>query len=106
MFTKTPKIIQDNQNLDNYMQDTDVYNSRLIKELKNPIYKRVEYEITSNPFRPDLIAQSFYGDTSYQGILILQTGIGLGDYRIGTILRLLSKEDIDSLIEHIGDGSK
>lgn len=106
MFTKNPKIIHDPQNLDNYIQGTDVFNSVLLYKLKNTDCNRIEYTITSHQYRPDLIAEDIYGSPDWQGILVYQLGIPLESYSKGTTLYVIPKEIIEDLIKSLGtDGN-
>ena len=101
MYTKQNRIISNKAELANYIEDFDVYNSKLIEKLRNPALSKNVYEITVYEYRPDLIAQDFYGSTTYTGLVILQCGIGLESYTKGTVLSLLSKSTIDSILGYI-----
>jgi hypothetical protein len=69
--------------------------------LKDPGLEREEYEIKTFEYRPDLIAQDFYGSTDYEGLLMIQTGTTLVNYKKGETLMLISKSNLDSLLRSI-----
>ena len=85
----------------NYISGSDVYNSKLIELLKDPGLEREEYEITTFEYRPDLIAQEVYGSTNYEGLLMIQTGTTLINYKRGETLMLIPKDSLDSLLRSI-----
>lgn len=101
MFTKSSKIISDRQNLTNYIEGFDVYNSSLLIKLNDPNIERVDYEITVYEYRPDLIAEDFYGSSSYMGLLILMSSRGLETYTSGSILKLIPKETLDNILSNM-----
>lgn len=87
--------------LANYIEDYDVYNASILLYLNNPNIERTSYLITTYEYRPDLIAQDFYGDTSYQGLLMLQAGTSLLGYQRGSIIELIPKTTLDSILGNI-----
>lgn len=101
MFSKESKIISNREELSNYISGFDVYNSKLLLLLKDPSIQKETYLITNYEFRPDLIARDYYGSSDYQGLLLLQSSIGLEDYRIGTILELIPKIKLDEILKNI-----
>jgi len=101
MFTKKKKIISNRQEIGNYIEGFDVYNSLFLKNLLDPILYREEYTIVNYEYRPDQIAQDFYGSTDYTAILIIQTGIKARDMKKGTKLYLLPKETVDRIINEL-----
>lgn len=101
MYTKEPRLIGEKENLSNYVEGVDVYNSLFLHILADPNINKLPYQITVHEYRPDLIAKDIYGSTSYMGILMAQIGIGLDQLTRGTVLFVLSKETIDALIKNI-----
>ena len=101
MFTKESKIINDKQNLSNYISGFDVYNSSLLVYLNDPQIERENYEIMTYTFRPDLIAIDYYGDISYEGLVVLMASIGLENYTKGTVIQLIPKSTLDSILSNI-----
>jgi len=101
MYTKSNKVISNIEDLVNYIDGTDVYNSKLIERLKDPGLPREEYEVTTHEYRPDLIAKDYYGSTSYEALLMIQTGTTLTNFVKGTTLMLIPKSSLDSLIRSL-----
>ena len=101
MFTKESKIINNKQNLSNYISGYDVYNSSLLIYLNDPQIERENYEIMTYTFRPDLIAQDHYGDVSYEGLVVLMASIGLESYTKGNVIQLIPKSVLDSILSNI-----
>ncbi len=101
MYSRTNTVSSGLENVTNYISGCDVYNSKLIELLKDPGLEREEYEIKTFEYRPDLIAQDFYGSTDYEGLLMIQTGTTLVNYKKGETLMLISKSNLDSLLRSI-----
>lgn len=101
MFTKESKIINNKQDLSNYISGYDVYNSSLLIYLNDPQIERENYEIMTYTFRPDLIAQDYYGDVSYEGLVVLMASIGLESYTKGNVIQLIPKSVLDSILSNI-----
>lgn len=101
MYTKESRLIGRRENLSNYMEGNDVYNSLFLHLLASPDLNKVPYQITVYEYRPDLIAQDFYGSVDYLGILMAQLGIGLDSLTKGTILYLIPKDTIETLLRNI-----
>ena len=101
MYSKTNKIFSGLSKIENYIQENDVYNSKLLFLLSDPTIEREEYEIIVYQYRPDKIAEDFYGDSSYEGLLILQAAIPLSSYTKGTILRLIPKDTLDLILSSL-----
>lgn len=101
MFTKTSKIIGDKQNLSNYISGIDIYNSYLLRKLFEPGIQKEKFEIDTNQFRPDLIAENYYGSADYMDLVILQAARGLENYIKGGILELIPKDIIDNILKNI-----
>lgn len=101
MYRSSSKIFQSKQDLKNYIEDYDVYNARILDLLKEREDDKVEYVIKTFEYQPDLIAMDIYGSTSYTSFLMIIAGIGLESYTKGTILRILPKTVIDSVIAQL-----
>jgi hypothetical protein len=101
MYNRKNTVSSGLENVTNYISGCDVYNSKLIELLKDPGLEREEYEIKTFEYRPDLIAQDFYGSTDYEGLLMIQTGTTLVNYKKGETLMLISKSNLDSLLRSI-----
>ncbi len=101
MYKKVSRILSSINGLDNYIEGTDVYNSELLLRLSDQSLDREQYEITTYQYRPDLIAKDFYGDTSYEGLLLLQAARDLSGFTKGAVLTLLTKTALDSVISNL-----
>ena len=101
MYSKANKVSSGIEDIVNYISGCDVYNSKLIEQLRDPSLPREQYEIKTFEYRPDLIAQDFYGSTNYEGLLMIQTGSTLTNFRKGTTLTLIPKSNLDSLLRSI-----
>jgi len=101
MYTRSNKVTSGIEEVVNYIDGNDVYNSSLIELLKDPGLPREEYEITTYEYRPDLIAADFYGSSSYEALLMIQTGTTLTNYTKGETLELIPKTDLDTLLRSI-----
>ena len=101
MYSRAKIVSSGLEDIVNYISGSDVYNSKLIELLKNPGLEREEYEITTFEYRPDLIAQEVYGSTDYEGLLMIQTGTTLINYKRGETLMLIPKDSLDSLLRSI-----
>ena len=101
MYSKTNKIFTGLSNLENYIDGNDVYNSKLLLLLGDPSIEKEEYKILNYQYRPDLIAEDYYGDSSYEGLLILQVASPLSSYTIGTTLYLIPKSVLDSILSSL-----
>lgn len=101
MYRKADKITGNILDPSNYIQGFDIYNSKFLAQISDQNLKREYYEIRVNEYRPDLIAQSFYGSSDYLGVLLLQTKMTLPNFKRGVVLSLLPKETIDSIIKNI-----
>lgn len=97
MYTKEQKI-QNSTNLGNYIEGFDVYNSLFLQKISDPSLEREKYQITVHEFRPDLMAQDFYGSAEYMGILLVQARVDLKSLKRGVVLELLPKKTIDNII--------
>lgn len=101
MYSKANKVSSGIEDVVNYISGCDVYNSKLIEQLRDPSLSREQYEIKTFEYRPDLIAQDFYGSTVYEGLLMIQTGSTLTNFKKGTTLTLIPKSNLDSLLRSI-----
>ena len=101
MYSRAKIVSSGLEDIVNYISGSDVYNSKLIELLKDPGLEREEYEITTFEYRPDLIAQDVYGSTNYEGLLMIQTGTTLINYKRGETLMLIPKDSLDSLLRSI-----
>ena len=101
MYTKANKVSSGIEDVVNYISGCDVYNSKLIEQLRDPSLPRKQYEIKTFEYRPDLIAQEVYGSTDYEGLLMIQTGSTLTNFKKGTTLTLIPKYSLDSLLRSI-----
>ena len=101
MYKRKNQILSSIENLSNYIDDYDIYNSTLLSILNSSTIEKEAYEITVYQYRPDLIARDYYGSENYLGLLMMQCGAGLSDYTKGTILNLIPKNKLDNLIGKI-----
>lgn len=101
MYKRSNKINSDSTEVSNYVDGIDIFNSTLLRTLNDPNISRVDYLITNYQFRPDLIANDFYGSDSYEGLLMLQNPIPISKYRKGLILKLIPKSELDSIIDSL-----
>lgn len=101
MFNKKDVIISNKENLSNYIEGIDVYNASILVYLNNPNIEKESYEITAYEYRPDLIAEDYYGSASYAGLLMLQAARGLETYKRGSILKLIPKIVLDNILSNI-----
>lgn len=101
MYRKKSKIINTIENLGNYIDGFDVYNSLFLYRLNNQSLTRENYLITIHEYRPDLIARDYYGSTSYMGILLAQTKLTIDQFKKGVVLNLLPKSTIESIISSL-----
>jgi hypothetical protein len=101
MYSRAKIVSSGLEDIVNYISGSDVYNSKLIELLKDPGLEREEYEITTFEYRPALIAQEVYGSTDYEGLLMIQTGTTLINYKRGETLMLIPKDSLDSLLRSI-----
>ena len=87
--------------LSNYINGSDIYNSKLLYDLSNPEIERELFEITIGEYRPDIIAKNFYGSTDYTDLVIIQAKVGIGNFKKGLVLSLIPKSTLDNLINNI-----
>lgn len=101
MYTKSSEIIISSNLLVNYIEKFDVYNSKLLYKLADPSIEKTLYEITVNEYRPDLIAFDFYGSAEYLPYVLISSGMTLDQLKRGTIIKLIPKAQLDSIIKTI-----
>lgn len=101
MYSKDNKITIEQENLGNYIEGFDVYNSLLLHRLRDQEIPREVYQIKSYDYRPDLIALDYYGSADYEAFVIIQAKMGLSGYTRGTYLKLIPKNILDSIIREL-----
>ena len=101
MYTRANKVSSGIEDVVNYISGYDVYNSKLIEQLRDPSLPKEQYEIKTFEYRPDLIAKEVYGSTDYEGLLMIQTGSTLTNFKKGVTLNLIPKSNLDSLLRSI-----
>ena len=101
MYSKANKVSSGIEDVVNYISGCDVYNSKLIEQLRDPSLPKEQYEIKTFEYRPDLIAKEVYGSTDYEGLLMIQTGSTLTNFKKGVTLNLIPKSNLDSLLRSI-----
>lgn len=101
MYKKVSRILNSVNGLGNYIENNDVYNSELLLKLSDPTIEKELYEIKLYQYRPDLIAKDYYGDSSYEGLLILQVARSLSGYYKGALLELIPKDLLDRIISNL-----
>lgn len=101
MYTRNNKVSSSIDDIVNYIEGYDVYNSKLIEVLRDPSLPREDYEIKTYEYRPDLIAKDFYGSEDYEGLIMIQTGYTLTNFTLGTTLNLIPKTSLDSLLRSL-----
>lgn len=101
MYRKNKTILANKEDLGNYIESYDAYNSLLLLKLSDTSLKRELYQITTYEYRPDLIAKDFYNSETYLAYVLLQGGRSIEGYKKGMILRLIPKDILDSIISSI-----
>jgi hypothetical protein len=101
MYRKNKIILANKEDLGNYIEDYDAYNSLLLLRLSDVSLERESYQITTYEYRPDLIAKDYYSSETYLPYVLLQGGRSIDEYKKGSILRLIPKEILDSIIASI-----
>ena len=97
MYTRATKTITTAGTLKPYIDGIDIYNSQFLYQLTDPNLERKLYEINVYEYRPDLIAQDFYGSVEYLPFVILSAGLSLSQFRKGVVLSLITKDAINSI---------
>lgn len=101
MYTREDNLTNTSEELSNYIEGYDVFNSKLLYEISKPDIERQAYTIKVYEKRPDLIAKDFYGSDSYLGFIILQGGSDLSNYTVGSTIYLIPKTTLNNLITNI-----
>lgn len=101
MYKSRNSITNSIWDLSNYIDNIDTYNAILLQELKRPDLTREQYEIKTYQYRPDLIAKDFYENEGYMGLILLQTGLTLTNFKRGVILNLIVKDELNKLLREI-----
>lgn len=101
MYNKPTKYTYTSEELSNYIEGNDVYNSSFLSIISNSALPRITYIISEYEYRPDLIAAELYGSSSYEGMLVLQTGLTLDKFVKGKKLEVLSKKTLDSILNSL-----
>lgn len=101
MFTKKKSITSSTNLMSYYIDGKDIFNSKLLRVMTDPKFTKVSYIIDRFEYRPDLIAQEFYGSEDFQGLLMFQTKLKLEEYTKGRILYLLPKSTLLNIIENL-----
>jgi hypothetical protein len=101
MYRRDKTVSSSFEEIVNYVEGTDIYNSLLLELIKDPSLPRETYEVKTYEYRPDLIAREVYGSTGYEGLLMLQAGATLTNFQKGVTLMLIPKTNLDSLIRSI-----
>jgi hypothetical protein len=101
MYKKPIKYIYKKEELSNYIENNDVYNSTLLSILQNSTFPKINYTITEYEHRPDLIANDIYGSTTFEGLLMLQTGLGLEEYIRGRVISIIPKSSLLSILDNL-----
>lgn len=101
MYRKNKTILASKEDLGNYIEGYDVYNSLLLLRLSDTSLEKELYQITTFEYRPDLIAKDYYSSESYLAYVLLQGGRSIENYKKGAILQLVPKNILDSIIASI-----
>lgn len=101
MYKKGKAIVSSKEELGNYIEEFDVYNSSFLTKLLDPSLPRDPYQITRYEYRPDLIAEDIYGSSSYTAILMVQVGMGIENYTKGSYITVLSRETVGRIISEM-----
>lgn len=102
MYSKDSKIITSKEELSNYISGIDVYSSELLVLISKSDIPREIYQITDYEYRPDLIAEDYYGSSKFMGLLMLQAGRGLEYLTRGSCISLIPKKYLLELISTLG----
>lgn len=101
MFKRQKRIISSNKELSNYIEGVDIYNSELLSKLLDPRVERETYTIKASNFRPDRIAEDFYGSSEYMPFVIVQSRLPLPKIREGVEISLIPKNKLDNILQNI-----
>lgn len=98
MYTRPKRIYTNLKRLENYIEGSDVYNSLLLFHLQDTSLETSEYTVKT-PYRPDIIAEEFYGDVGYEPFVILQLKVPIDQVTRGRIFKFITKSEIDKILE-------
>lgn len=98
MFNKNSNLSGSNERLDNFIDGIDVYNSEFLLKLFDPDLPKINFTITTQKYRPDLIAEDFYKSSKYSEYVILQAGLPLSEFKQGVVLQLIPLTILKTLI--------
>ena len=101
MFNKSNNTVVSSNLLVNYIDNVDVYNSKLLYKLSNPVIEKIPFEITVHEYRPDLIAQDFYGSIEYLPYVLISSGMSLEQLKKGVVIKLIPKTTLDRIIKSL-----
>lgn len=101
MFNKSNNTVVSSNLLVNYIDNVDVYNSKLLYKLSNPVVEKIPFEITVHEYRPDLIAQDFYGSIEYLPYVLISSGMSLEQLKKGVVIKLIPKTTLDRIIKSL-----
>lgn len=101
MFIKQSEIKNSKVDLCNYISGIDIFNSLLLSKLMDTSIDRVDYEITTHQYRPDLIAKDFYGSVDFTGLVLLQARRGLETFTKGSIIQLIPPQILNTILENL-----
>lgn len=101
MYIKDKKTNISGNELANYIEGFDVYNSKLVELLNSSNIRYEYYQITTNEYRPDLISADIYGSSKYVGILYFVNGISIESYIKGNVIRYIPLGVLSSLISKL-----
>lgn len=101
MYTKPQRLISKIENLGNYVEGFDIYNSKFLSMILDPKIEKINFTIQTSEYRPDLIAKRFYGDESYMGLVIVQSRKSLNEFKEGTTIQLIPKNKLDELLRNV-----
>lgn len=88
--------------IENYIEGTDIYNSKLQNLLAaDSSIEREPYRIEQYEYRPDLICKDFYGSIDYYGLFLLTCGAEISDLWLGNIIYLIPKSILNTFIVSI-----
>lgn len=101
MYTKPQRLISKIENLGNYVEGFDIYNSKFLSMILDPKIEKINFTIQTSEYRPDLVAKRFYGDESYMGLVIVQSRKSLNEFKEGTTIQLIPKNKLDELLRNV-----
>ena len=100
MYTRPKRIYTNLKRLENYIEGEDVYNSLLLFLLQDSNLETEEYTIKI-PYRPDIIAEEFYGDPGYEPFVILQLKTPIDQVTRGRVFKFITKTEVDRILNGI-----